>query len=199
MSCRTIRRPMTIPNRILLQVAVGAGLVIAVATSVTYGLVYQAAKQRAVMHLETYVSERSRVEEAAFQQVQGNLLLVRGQFLRRMEAPIPRDYQVKWQERFRQFPDGAWRSREEFADGRKWATLWAHKDFKPTPELQTQILRAQDICDELLPGWVDTFPSVYFVLPGWVNIGFDPRIPSWVWDTPADYNATNLTWFELAM
>jgi signal transduction histidine kinase len=190
---------MTIPQRILLQVAVGAGLVIAVATSVAYGLVYHAAKQRALMHLETYVAERSRREEAGFQQVQANLALVRGQFLKRMEAPIPGNYQTKWDERFRRFPDGAWRSREEFADGRKWATLWAHKDATLTPEIQIQILRAQDICNELLPGWVDSFPSVYFVLPGWANIGFDPRIPSWVWDTPADYDPTALEWFQLAL
>jgi signal transduction histidine kinase len=190
---------MTIPQRILLQVAGAAGLVIAVSTAVTYGMVYRAAKERDLKHLKTYVSERARREEIGFKQVQANLSLVRGQFLKRTEAPIPRDYEAKWNNRFRQFPDGAWRSREEFADGRKFSTLWAHRDFKPTSELQTQILRAQDICDELLPGWVDSFPSVYFVLPGWVNIGFDPRIPSWVWDTPADYDARELEWFQLAM
>jgi signal transduction histidine kinase len=190
---------MTIPQRILLHVAVGAGLVIAVATAVTYGIVYSGAKQRDLKHLATYVSERSRREEIGFQQVQANLMLVRGQFLKRMEAPIPTDYQKKWEERFRLYPDGAWRSREEFADGRKWSTLWAHKNVTLTAEWQTQILRAQDICNELLPGWVDSFPSVYFVVPGWANIGFDPRLPSWVWDTPADYDPSALEWFQLAM
>jgi len=190
---------MTIPQRILLHVAAGAGLVIAVATGVAYGIVYNSAKQRDLRHLETYVTERARREEIGFQQVQANLTLVRGQFLKRMEAPIPRDYQAKWNERFRLFPDGAWRSREEFADGRKHATLWAHKNFTLTPESQTQILRAQDICDELLPGWADAFPSVYFVLPGWANIGFDPRLASWVWETPADYDPSALEWFQLSM
>ncbi len=123
----------------------------------------------------------------------------RGQFLKRMESPLPTDYQKKWDERFRLYPDGAWRSREEFSDGRKWSTLWAHKNAALTPEFQVQILRAQDICNELLPGWVDSFPSVYFVLPGWANIGFDPRLPTWVWDTPADYDPSALEWFQLAM
>jgi signal transduction histidine kinase len=190
---------MTIPRRILLHVAAGAGLVIAVATAVTYGIVYNAAKQRDLKHLETYVSERSRREEIGFRQVQENLMLVRGQFLKRMEGGIPRNYVAKWNERFRLFPDGAWRSREEFADGRKFATLWAHKNVTLTADWQTQILRAQDICNELLPGWVDSFPSVYFVLPGWANIGFDPRIPSWVWETAADYDPSALEWFQLAM
>lgn len=190
---------MTIPQRILLHVAAGAAVVIAVATSVTYGIVYEGAKQRDLKHLETYVRERTRREEVGFKQVEINLALVRGQFLKRMESPIPRNFESQWNERFEFFPDGAWRSRTNFSDGRKYSTLWAHKDVAFTPELKTEILRAQNICDELLPGWVDEFPSVYFVFPGWLNIGFDPRIPAWVWDTPADYNATNLEWFALAM
>jgi signal transduction histidine kinase len=190
---------MTISQRILLHVAAGAGLVIAVATTVTYGIVYNAAKERDLKHLETYVRERSRREENSFRQVETNLTMVRGQFLKRMESPVPSNYQTKWDERFRLFPDGSWRSREQFADGRKWATLWSHKNAVLTPEWQTEILRAQDICDELLPGWVDEFPSVYFVFPGWANIGFDPRIPSWVWDTKADYLPEDQEWFQTAL
>src|ERR1051325_10275299 len=143
---------MTIPQRILLHVAAGAGLVIAVATAVTYGIVYNGAKQRDLKHLATYVTERARREEIGFQQVQANLMLVRGQFLKRMESPIPRNYETQWNGRFELFPDGAWRSQKQFADGRKYSTLWAHKNVVFTPELKTQVLRAQNICDELLPG-----------------------------------------------
>jgi len=160
---------MTIPQRILLHVAVAAGLVIAVATAVTYGIVFNGAKQRDLKHLETYVRERTRREETGFKQVEVNLALVRGQFLKRRESPIPRNYDAQWNDRFELFPDGAWRSRKQFADGRKYSTLWAHKNVTFTPELKTEVLRAQNICDELLPGWADEFPSVYFVLPGWLN------------------------------
>lgn len=190
---------MTIPQRILLHVALGAGLVIAVATAVTYGLVLSNSKERELKHLETYVSERARREQTGFLQAQANLLLVRGQFLKRMEGPPPRNLDGQWNERFELFPDGAWRSRTNFVDGRKYSTLWAHRNVALTPELKTQVLRAQNICDDLLPGWVDSFPSIYFVLPGWLNIGFDSRIPNWVWDTPADYDASQLEWFNLAM
>lgn len=190
---------MTIPQRILLHVAAGAGLAIAIATGVTYGIVYSNAKERELNHLKTYVSERARREELGFKQVEVNLSLARGQFLKRLESPLPPDYETQWNERFVFFPDGSWRSRTNFLDGRRYSTLWAHKDVVFTPELKMEVLCAQNLCDELLPGWADEFPSVYFVLPGWLNIGFDPRIPNWVWDTPADYNATNLEWFDLAM
>lgn len=190
---------MTVSQRLLLLVAAGAGLVIAVATAVTYGIVYDAARERDLKHLDIYVAERARREELGFQQVQANLALVRGQFLKRLETPVAADYLADWDRRFRQFPDGAWRSREEFADGRRYSTLWANRRTQFTPELKKQVMLAQDLCDELLPGWVDTFPSVYFVLPGWLNIGYDPRIASWVWDTPADYDPGDLEWFQLAM
>jgi len=190
---------MTIPRRILLQVAVGAGLVISVATAVTYGLVYRGATERELRHLETYVRERAQREEQGFRQVEANLILVRGQFLKRMAVQIPSNYEAQWNERFQLFPDGAWRSRTNYSDGRRFSTLWAHKDVVFTPELKTQVLRAQNICDDLLPGWVDAFPSVYFVFPGWLNIGFDPRLPSWVWETPPDYDPSALEWFQLSM
>lgn len=190
---------LTVPHRILLHVAAGAGLVIAVVTGVTYAIVYRAATQRDLRHLQTYVNERALREEIGLRQVESNLRLVRGQFLKRLSGPAPADSSAVWDERFRLFPDGAWRSREKFADGRRWSTLWAHRDAPLTPEIRAQILCAQDLCDELLPGWVDEFPSVYFVLPGLINIGFDPRIPSWVWDTPADYAAMELEWYQLAL
>lgn len=193
---------MTIPQRILLHVAIGASLVIAVATAVTYALVFQGARERDLKHLDSYVNERAQREELGFRQVEANLVLVRGQFLRRMAGPMPRNIDGQWDERFQLFPDGAWRSRTNFSDGRKYSTLWAHKNVEFTPELKTQVLRAQNICDDLLPGWADVFPSVYFVLSSgsnWLNIGFDSRIPNWVWDTPANYDATQLEWFRLAM
>src|ERR1051325_4837868 len=101
---------MTIPQRIVLHVAIGAGLVIAVATAVTYSIVYESSRQRDLRNLETYVRERVRREEIGFEQVEINLLLVRGQFLKRIEAPMPRNYQALWDERFALFPDGSWRS-----------------------------------------------------------------------------------------
>ena len=190
---------MTVSRRILWQFAIAAGLVIVVSSAVTYKLVFDAAAKRNLDVLRTYVTERARREEAEFRNIEGNLRLVRGQFEKRMEAAIPPFMNDRWEGRFRLFPDGAWRSREEFSDGRRYSTLWMHKDATLTAQLQVQIVRAQDICDELIRGWVDSFPSVYFVFKGPANIGFDARIANWVWDTPADYDATGLEWYQLAL
>ena len=190
---------MTVSRRILIHVALGAAFIVAVVTAVTYELVYRALRQRDLDHLKTYVTERTRREAARFQQIQSNLTLAREQFLKRLDAPYPGDIQARWNEQFRLFPDGAWRSREKFSDGRKYAPLWCHKNWVLTPDAQHQILVAQDLCEELLPGWVDSFPSVYFNFPGPANVGFDARIPSWVWDMPADYDTEKMEWLSLAL
>jgi hypothetical protein len=169
---------VTITNRILLQLAAAAGLVIVMATGATYRLVHGEAERQGLNHLTDYVTERARVEETKFAHIRENLEMVRSQALRRFAAPVPSNYEEQWDEWFEKYPDGAWRSRRKFSDGRRWSTLWLQKDAKLTPEIQTQILRANNICNDLLQGWVDSFPSLYFVFPCQANMGFDPRIPN---------------------
>ena len=179
---------MTVTNRILLQIAAAAGLVIVVSSTATYRMVYRTAERQGLNHLSDYVAERARVEETKFAHIAENLEMVRGQFIQANATPVARGYQEQWDVNFQRYPDGAWRSRTNFSDGRRWSTLWIHKDTVLTPTLQTQILRANNICNSLLRGWVDSFPSLYFVFPCNANMGFDPRIPNWVWETPADYD-----------
>src|SRR3954465_15885602 len=98
--------PMSITKRLLLHVGIGTALVVAVVTAVTYALVFSALKQRDLQNLQTYVAERALREEARFQQVQSNLLLVRGQFLIRLAAPRTGDDLAEWNHWYRYYPDG---------------------------------------------------------------------------------------------
>src|SRR4051794_7366591 len=193
---------MTITQRILLHVAVGTGLVVAVVTAVTYKLVFDALKERELRLLQTYVQERAEREEARFQQVQSNLALVRGQFLKRLEKPMADEYlEAQWDHWYRLFPDGAWRTREEFTDARKASSLWADREWPATPELRRQALIAQELCDEMLPGWVDAFPSYYFQFPapGLLNVGVDTFLWDWSWKMPAFFDSTGVEWLALAL
>src|SRR5262245_3156683 len=191
--------PMSVSRRILAPVALGVAFVVSVVTAVTYALVYEALKARGLEHLATYVSERAQREEARFQQVQSNLLLVRAQFLKRLEAPMPPGFLKKWDLYYRRYADGAWRSREQFADARTHASMWAHRDWRGTPERQREALVAQELCDEMLPGWVDVFPSFYFHFRGPLNVGVDLSVPTWPWDMPADFDGTGVEWVDLAL
>ncbi|HTI73090.1 MAG TPA: ATP-binding protein [Candidatus Limnocylindria bacterium] len=193
---------MTVSRRILVHVALGLFFVVAVTTAVTYTLVYDALKHRDLRHLNTYIDERAQREEARFQQVQSNLKLVRGQFLKRLEVPMPDEVlETKWDYWYRRYPDGAWRSREAFGDARKTSSMWADKEWPATREMRRQTLIAQELCDEMLPGWTDTFPSFYFQFPGpgLVNVGVDILLADWSWKMPAHFDTNGLEWIAAAL
>ena len=193
---------MTVARRILLHVALAVAFVVIVVTAVTYQLVYEALKQSRLRQLETYVTERADREEARFQQVQSNLTLVRGVFLKRLDQPYSAEaVETRWNQWYRRYEDGAWRTREQFTDARKYSSLWADRDWPATFEMRRQALLAQEICDEMLPGWVDTFPSFYlqFPAPGLVNVGVDTLLADWSWKMPAHFDTTGLEWIALAL
>jgi signal transduction histidine kinase len=60
------------------------------------------------------------------------------------------------------------------------------------------VLIAQEICEDVQPGWVDTFRSLYFILPGPATMGFDPLIARWAWQTPGDYELDAEEWVKEA-
>jgi signal transduction histidine kinase len=193
---------MTVSQRLLTHVGLGAAFVIAVVTVVTYALVYQALKQRDLRHLDTYIAERALREEARFQQVQSNLMLVRGEYLKRLEMPMSPEYvERQFDHWYRRYDDGAWRSREEFGDARKTSSMWADQEWECTPEQRRQVVLAQELCDEMLPGWVDTFPSYYFQFPkpGIVNVGVDVLLADWSWKMPGHYDTAGLEWIAAAL
>jgi hypothetical protein len=165
---------MTVSRRILIHVALGVFFVVAVVTAVTYLLVYEALTQSGLKQLETYVAERAAREEARFLRVQSNLALVRGMFLKRLGQPMPPE---RVEELFnywnRRYDDGAWRTREKFPDARKNVSMWADRDWPATFEQKRMAVIVQELCDEMLPGRVDNFPSYYFQFPqpGMLNAG----------------------------
>ena len=193
---------MTVSRRILLQVATGVFFVVAVATAVTFQQIYGALKERELRLLATYVRERAEREEARFLAVQTNLKLVRGQFLKRLRVPMPAEYV---EERFnywnRRYADGAWRTRESFGDARLNASMWADREWPATPEMRRQAVIVQELCDELLPGWFEAFPSYYFQFPapGLLNAGVDVLLADWSWKMPAHFDTTGLEWIALAL
>lgn len=193
---------MTVARRILWLVAASVAFVVAVATLVTYQLVYRALERSGLKQLETYVNERAQREEARFQQVQSNLALVRGQFLKRFDQPMaPEEIERRFDHWYRKYPDGAWRSREEFGDARKTSSMWADRDWPATLEMRRQVVIAQELCDEMLPGWVDVFPSYYFQFPrpGLVNVGVDTLLADWSWKMPGHFDTTGLEWISAAL
>lgn len=196
------RSCMTVARRLLIHVALGVAFVVAVVTAVTYALVYDALTKSGLKQLDTYVAERAEREEARFLRVQTNMALVRAQYLKRLGSDIPQEHiEERFNHWYRRYDDGAWRSREEFGDARKTSSMWADKDWENTPEQRRQVVIAQELCDEMLSGWYDSFPSYYlqFPEPGLVNVGVDVLLADWSWKMPADFDISGLEWMGLAI
>jgi PAS domain S-box-containing protein len=189
---------VTITRRILWQVALATGLVIAVGTAVTYELVFRATEQQGVTHLSDYVEERALAEQRNLNLVEQNLELARSLFLRRTELPPPVDLDQRWNARNELHSDGAWRTRRTVSDGTNSATMWIRKNAPVTPELKARLLRSEEVLNDLLLGWRDTFVSLYFIFPEQVNIGFDLRISQWIWEAKADYDTCAPYFFDQA-
>jgi len=181
---------MSITRRILLNVGFAAAAVLALVAIVTYRVVYAAAQHRVVEHLDTYVTERTRREEAGFKVVYANLDTARSLFLQRLAQPIPPDLDAQWRVLMHRDPDGAWRSDRKL--GRP--SFWGHRDLPITPQMQQRTLAALRVLKDLEPGWRTAFPSVFFNFPK-VSIGFNPEQPTWSWDTPADFNLDKEDWY----
>lgn len=185
---------MTVSRRILVHVALGAAIVIAIVAAVTYGRVFEAAEQRALEHLETYVTERMRREEAGFQIAYSHLEVARGLFLARESMPVPADIQAQWNALIRRDPDGGWRSDRAAGD----PSLWGHRDLPVPARTQHRLLSALAVSRELMPTWERSFPSLYFSFPGSAVIGFNPDQLEWAWETPSDYPVEEQEWYLAA-
>jgi signal transduction histidine kinase len=187
---------VTITRRILLQVAIATVAVITVATATSYYFVRRNAESRAISFLYDYVAERGRVQEAQLKRVEQNLHMVRELFLDRDARPVTTDVENQWRSRNELSPDGAWRTRREGFDPRRRSSMWVSSNAPMTFALKTRVLRAENILNDFILGWVDDFPSLYFIFPQQVNIGYDARIPNWVWQAKADYDTCAEAYFQ---
>ena len=182
-----LRPARSLTRRTLLLIAGAVSVLIAVTTYVTYRLIFDAVEERGRIDLDQYVTERVKREEARFLQVRENLQLVARTFLERYrQAPVA-NYRARWESIAVHDPDGAWRSPRGRVDGTKDCTLWAHRDVDLTPELLRRTIVLYDVLESFRPVWIGSFRSLWFATPEMTNIGFDPLIPNWVYNTPADW------------
>src|SRR4029434_4685859 len=97
------------------------------------------------------------------------------------------------------YPDGAVRSRPEYADGTKYTTTWIRKDVELTPTLQRRVLLFHDLSQKYAPGHqLRALSLFFFTSTDQVNVGFSPKLPTWVLDAAADYDQTQEEWGYVA-
>lgn len=179
----------SLTSRALLLIALAVGLVIIVAMTITYQMVFRAAEQRGQIHLNQYTTERAGRLESYCAEIVRNLETARDAYVERYKAPDPPGYLDLWDRYFEKTPKGAWVSRREYSNDYEYAPLWAHQDVGPSPGFKRRILVMFDVCRKFLPGWVRGFRSLYgFTNDEMAVIGFDPALSGWIYDQEPDYD-----------
>lgn len=187
----------SITSRTLVQLGAAVGIIILVATAITYYMVFLSAERRGIIHLHHYTTERAGRLEQYCAEIRRNLETARDAYAERFNQSDPPDYLASWDRYFERNADGAWRSRREYSDDLRFAPLWAHRDVGPSPDFKRRMLVMFEVCERFLPGWVHGFRSLYgFTNDEMAVIGFDPALSGWVYDQAPDYdiNAEEFGW-----
>jgi signal transduction histidine kinase len=178
------------------------GVVIVLATWLTYALMFSSMEARGVAEIRQYTTERAKREEARFVSAEDNHRILRQALVERLSLPVDAATDALAQRRFDELlertPDGAVRSRRELGYGAQHTTTWIHRDTELTPELRRRIVLLHDLCEQFFPAWRTRVQSLYVSGPERFNTGFDPLFPEWVWNIEPDWDQSREEWAKIA-
>jgi PAS domain S-box-containing protein len=190
----------TLTGKTLLRLAVAGSVLLAAAAALNSYLVYRQSEREASLRLAAAAAERARVAERVLGYTIETHEIVRLAFVdkwpsyrnavtaRRLEAILAR------------YPDGVWRNRQEFSDGRIHPTGWVPKSTALTDDLRCMLVLFWDLSRYYGPGAAIRKDNLFFMsVPEETNLGYDPYLfPNWVFDIPADFTQFDYEWGRLA-
>ncbi len=181
----------TLVGKALLKIALGVTLIIALASAVSYQIIFKEIEQRALDQLREYAVQRAKFHEAHFALAREFHQVIKREFLRRYQAPSP-DFEQRFDQLMRRAPDGATRNRPEYADITRYSTGWIHKDLRPTPEFKRLWMLFFDLSEQFAQLITTRFVNLYFLHPTEsASLGYDDptraKGAAGAADTPADW------------
>jgi PAS domain S-box-containing protein len=184
-------KPRSLTRATLLRVAIGVTLIVALASGITYWLIYDQLQQRAMERLQEYSLQLTRWHEERFAMGKAFHEVIKADLVKRYQQGMP-DAPRRFGALMMRYPDGAWRNRPGFDDITRFSTGWIHKDTKIDAELHKRWMLFYDISEHYSRLVTSRFVNFYMMYPGrMVNMGYDDPERSghleWVKLTPADY------------
>ncbi|MDG4595345.1 MAG: ATP-binding protein [Candidatus Contendobacter sp.] len=181
----------TLVGKTLLKIAVGVTLIVALASGVSYVLIFREVEGRALDRLREYAVQRARFHEAHFALARQFHQVIKQEFLRRYREPSP-DFERRFDQLMMRYPDGAIRNRPEYADIVRYSTGWIRRDVQPDREFKRLWMLFFDLSEQFARLTTTRFVNLYFLHPTKAaNMGYDDPIRSnhvqWAADTAADW------------
>lgn len=181
----------TLVGKALLKIALGVTLIIALASGVSYQIIFKEIERRAVDQLREYAVQRAKFHEAHFALAREFHQVIKREFLRRFQEPLL-DAERSFEQLMMRYPDGALRNRPEYADITRYSTGWIHKEARLSPEFKRLWMLFFDLSEQFARLTTTRFVNLYFLHPTEsANMGYDDPARSnqvhWAADTPADW------------
>ena len=181
----------TLAGKTLLKIALGITLIVALASGVSYALIFQEIEGRALDQLREYAIQRAKFHEAHFALARQFHQVIKQEFLRRYQEPSS-DFERRFDQLMMRYPDGAIRNRPEYANIVRYSTGWIHKDVQPDREFKRLWMLFFDLSEQFAKLTTTRFVNLYFLHPAKsANMGYDDPVRSnyvqWAADTAADW------------
>jgi len=170
------KRPRSLTQRTIWIVALRIGIVVVVATVVSYWHVYSGLKQQALDQLASYVEERRVRESMIFTLARDNLETFVAEYQRHMTAMERSDPSFRFDKLFVTLPDGTTRlDKAYFAE--KGITAFVGKHVTINKKLQRRLLTGLDVLERFGPAWRSRFANLYVVSPEGAVLMYWPDQP----------------------
>ncbi len=181
----------TLVGKALIKIALGITLIIALASAVSYELIFREIERRAVEQLREYAVQRAQFHEAHFALAREFHEVIKQEFLRRYQQPSA-DVERRFDQLMMRNPDGAVRNRPEYADVVRYSTGWIHQDVPLDSAFKRLWMLFFDLSETFARLVTTRFVNLYFMHPTQpANMGYDDPTRSnhvqWAADTPADW------------
>ncbi|HEU0202111.1 MAG TPA: ATP-binding protein [Burkholderiaceae bacterium] len=190
----------TLTGKTLLRLALAGSVLLLAAAALSSYLLYRQAEGDAALRLSAAAAERARVAERVLNHTVETHEIVRLAFVEKWPSYQDAATAKRFESILALYPDGAWRNRQEIADGRIYPTGWIPKKTKLTDELRCLMVLFWDLSRHYGPGAAIRHDNLFFMgVPEESNLGYDPYLfPNWVFDIPESFSQLDYEWGRLA-
>lgn len=186
----------TLTAQALLRLAVLGAAVLLVFGALGAWVLYRQVVAQETERLAQQAAERARVAEQVLGRVTDMHRTVRDEFVRSWPLYQDEASARRFATLLERDAAGAWRSRKEISDGRRYPTGWVRQGTQLSDDLRRRVVLFHDLSARYGPGAATRNDNLYFVaVPEQANLGYDPFLgPSWSTDVASDYDQLTEDW-----
>ncbi len=185
----------TLARGLLWRLSLALLLSIGLLAWLVHGVSSRELRAKSLEELRLGVAERARAGGADFAIAQANTEMLRDEYLRRLAAPKPKDWQAQFSKWFARWPDQLLRVRPELDDHRRLPSVY----LRPQVALDDAVMWQTQVAFGLLREWgppmTARYYSAYFDLPAKGLIMFSPSVN---WGAEANAQSNNFDYPPVA-